>query len=137
MKNKSDINSEGNNAKPLLTDVVFVIGIYKNEIWLVEKIETPYIDKYAGYAYDCLLQVDIKHYFEELDTGKAIDSIIQKDALYWNMERYGEGNCPNEIETYRILELIKKEDKLLKAAKKIRYFDLEEIVKVASIINIS
>lgn len=96
---------------------IFILGLYKKDIWILEKVETPLLNKYAIYE-NFHLYFDVGHYFEKLDRDRTIDNIIKKERWLWRGD-----SCINSKKTFALLAKIEKEDLKIKQAIKINYHE--------------
>ena len=97
----------------------FVIGRWRGNVYLLEKCQTPLLDKYGIYEIG-RLYFDCSHYFQELNIDATIDRIIEVEKWYWKGD-----NCKNSKKTFALLDKIKKEDVMVKCKRKINYFEYE------------
>jgi hypothetical protein len=118
---KAPINPK---SMPVLNNVLsedFIVATFENGLYLLEKAQTPLLDKYAmygttGHAFFGRLYFDVDHYFKELNVDQTIDRIIEIEKWFWSGE-----NCDNSKKTFELLDKIKEEDKKIKSKKIINY----------------
>lgn len=124
MKNSNSNVQPTSESLPIGNNMLsedFIIATFENGLFLLEKAETPLLDKYgmygtSGHAFFGRLHFDVDHYFKELNIDQTIDRIIEVENWLW--KGY---NCDNSKKTFALLEKIKEEDKMVKSKKTINY----------------
>ena len=120
----TNANQETATVGNIMLSEDFIVATFENGLYLLEKANTPLLDKYAmygetsGHAFFGRLYFDVDHYFKELNTDQTIDRIIEVENWVWKGE-----NCGNSKKTFALLEKIKEEDKMVKSKKVINYRD--------------
>ena len=85
-------------SMPVLNNVLsedFIVATFENGLYLLEKAQTPLLDKYAmygstGHSFYGRLYFDVDHYFKELNIDQTIDRIIEVEDWLWKGD-----NCEN------------------------------------------